>query len=497
MRRFLLVLLLAGFTLACPSYPYHDFTWASDYQQPQRPPDSLIDDCRNLNLSDSNLCNLIQNSNFSEYEKKRVLLDDLVKNVGQPPFTEAESWSQALNYAKYPPDGIAQQSSSYIKNAWIAITGLNPSLVKPGNNTYVNDSGNVLLSYNFSFVVPRETFASDCRTDYEVCGYDYILNAFNNGRQLARNGLAASFQSEVQNNFSAVLSVNSEYLIHHYKLVKHCKRCGWTCESSGDEDRTDALTVEAGKTALLEQPNLTARVFVDDFRNGLLDAWLKINRTQDYDRVKLSIGNSWLEIQDSEYKLEYNLTPYNPLFVASNASTRPLQTHELSILAMESGNESETIHFLAPAPELNCSLEITSHFQKIVTSDACFFNQTQQPVLNLTVVTASTASFTALALFTDNSTNSPLTSKNLSFSYGNQTQSVQTNSEGIARATFNYSYGTNLVYVEFKTDFETKSARAYAVVPASSPDFLGIILFWAGLLFALWLAHLFWKRQFQ
>lgn len=499
MRQALFLLLLSGFAAAaCQSLPYHDFTWASDYTQPQRPPDTLIDNCRQLNLTDPTLCNLIQSPLFSEYDKKRLLLDDLAKNV-RPPFSVAQSWDAALNYTRYAPSGITPQNGAYIKNAWVAITGFSLSLLKADNKTYVNDSGKVFLAYNFSFVVPRESFGSDCRTDYEVCGYNYSLNAFNNGQSLPRTGLNAAFQSNAQNNFSVLLSVNSQYLIHHYQLVRHCygRYCRWTCDYIRAEDRRDAVSAWNNKTTFLQQTDLSATVFVDGFHDGLLDAWLRVNNSRDFNRFSLDAGNSWLELQKSEYKLEYTSTPYNPLYVASNASTKPLQFHELSILSRETSNSTETIHFLAPAGSPNCSLELVTHFQQVNIPDACVFNETQLPIINLTVANASNESFVAIANFYENFTGSPLADKVIEFKYGNQTVNESTSSEGIAVAVFNYSRGTNLVYAEFKTDFQTKSARAFAIVPAPAPDLIGIVLFWLGLAFGIWLVYLFVRRVFQ
>ncbi len=500
MRQILFLLLLSGFAAAaCQSFPYRDFTWASDYQQPQRPPDTLLDNCRQLNLSDPNLCNLIQNPLFSEYDKKRLLLDDLAKDARQAPFSAADSWDKSLNYTRYAPSEIMSRNGSYVKNAWVAITGISPSLKKPDEKVYVNDSGKLFLAYNFSFVVPRESFGSDCRTDYEICGYNYSLNAFNNGQGLPRNGLAASFQSSAENNFSATLSVNTQYLIHHYRLVRHCYGffCRWTCDYSSDEDRRDAVSVWDNKTTLREQTAPTAAVFVDSFRNGLLDAWLRVNASQGYNRVRLDSGNSWLEIQKTEYALNYSLAPYNALHAVSNASTRPLQTHELSVLSREKDNSTETIHFLAPASSSNCSVQLASNFQQFAISNACFFNGSDLPVLNLTVVNASNASFTAIVFFYENFTGSPLAGKTIAFRYGNQTKNIPTDDNGTAVTTFNFSYGTSIVYAEFKTDFHTKSARAFAIVPASAPDLVGIILAWLGIATALWLGYLFVRRVFS
>lgn|GEM_PF-2020841 len=489
---------------ACPNYPYRDFTWASDYSSPVRPTDTLLGNCRNIRLNDTSLCSIVNSSNLTIAQKKQFLLDGLMKSNDFPPFSEANAWNANISFTKYAPDGTQMHNGTYIKDAWVRITSLFPSVLEESEKqTYVNATGTLSMAKGFTFVVPREQFGGDCRTDYAVCGYNYALSAYANWEQLAQNQSTASYVLQnlthgASADFTAHLSINSQYFIHHYHLVRHCYGrgrnifCITTCDYASTEDRRDSLEVSDAKAAYIHNFTAYADVFVDSYRQNLSDAWLRITSSVNYSNALFKIGNSSLKLQARQYKLGYDLPPYNALVPVSIPIPSRLQAKGASILS----NDGSKIHFLAPTTNLNCTLEINSHFTRQVFPNACRYNATQQPMINLTVANATNSSFVALAYFYDNTTGQPLSAKNLTFSYANLTRSAITNASGAAQLAFPRSRGASLVSASFITDFETKSARAYAVVPSELPDIASPLLFMAALAVALWLAYLFLKRWF-
>ena len=440
-------------------------------------------------------------------QQKQFIVDDLIRNNGFPPFSEADAWNDGIQFTKYAPDGVQPRSSTYIKDAWVKIASISPVVLdKSENELFVNDSGKLRLAKSFSFVVPNESFSSDCRTDYAICGYDYSLRAFDNGAYLNnQNQLIAFFSVPVRspmarNDFSAVLSVNSEYLIQHYAWVWHRVGRIWirTCDYNMTEDRRDSLTVSDSKTAFYYGFAASQSVFVDSFSNGLIDAWLLVNSSEDFNQIRFSVDDSFLVLRSKQYQFAFDSAPYNALTPAFVSNSNRVQSKDLSIVSLENevapGNESFKIHFIVPADELNCVVEINSHFGSQVAENACFFNASQEPVLNLTVSNASNSSFMATAFFFDNSTLQPFVGKKIMFSYGNQNASVETDSSGVAQTVFSYSPGVKAVSAEFLTDFEVKSAKAFAVVPTLPPAFLTDLWYWIALAVILWLFYEFLKK---
>jgi len=501
------LLLGASFAFAaCPSYPNTDYSWASAYTFPARPTDTLIDNCTHPNLSNPALCAITQN--LSAVEKKQLIVDDLVKTSGLPPFQDALAWNFKIPFTRYPPDGVSTRNSLYIKDAWVKIASISPALIDSRNNrTYVNDSGQLFIAHGFSLVVPQESFSGDCRTDYEVCGYDYSISAFDNGQSLTGNSSTALFSVPnrvhgTANNFSVAMTVHSEYLIHHYNM--QWKVVGWywrrVCSLASTDSRQDSLTVTDSKTAYYYQVNASAKVFVDNYQNNLIDAWLLVSSKNDSADFDFQLENALLGLQRKQYQLNYNLSPYNVLTPVLVPVSTVVRVRALSVLSSESknasGDYSDKFHFLAPAGMLNCTLTLYSPFLKTVYPSACFFNETQKPVMNLSIINATNTTFELAAQFYDNFSNAPLATKTITFSYGNQTAVTATDFLGTTRTTFNYLPGVGLATASFVTDFETKSTKASTVVPAPMPDLLGILWYWLGLVVGCWLTYLFIKRQY-
>ena len=494
-------------TAACPYYPHKDFTWARDYVPPQRPPDSLLDNCPSLNLANPALCDVIQNDSFTADEKKQLILDDFIKNHSFPPYNEAFTWNNATTFTKYAPDGVIPKNGPYLKNAWIKITSLTPSVDdSQDNKTFVNDTGRLRVAHAFSFVVPKETFPSDCSTTYEICGYNYAIQAYDNDELLSSaNQPYYDFQvsnrtNDAVNNFSAVLTANSEYLIHHYRIVTRCTEdfCYSFCELAFTEDRRDALQITDNKLTHYYGFFALAKTFVDSFKNGLLDAWLSIAYTPDLNFAQFNAGTAFLRLQKSQYRLQYALPPYN-LLTPINSPVSKIEAGELSILSRKTnktqGLYEEKIHFLTPSEALDCQIEINSHFTQQIQENACFFNESQQPFLILNVSKIDNTSFRVIATFYDNTTGLPFIGKKIDFEYGSQNDSVETDANGKAQTVFLIAQGVNVVSATFWTDFETKTTKANIIVPVPTPSFLSELWYYLAFILGVWLLYSFLKRR--
>ncbi len=523
---------------------HQDFVWDTAYSLPARPPDTLLDNCQGLGLSNLALCNATQ---LNASERKQLILDDFIQNNGYPPFAEAEDWNGRLQFGEYAPDGTYVREGGQIRNAWVRITSVSPAVIDASENkTYVNATGKMRMAYSFKFVVPYMTFPEDCGTDYQICGYDYKLEAFNNGQSLNNNNqpqadfAVAERVHNAQNNLSAVLTVRSQFLIRHYRWVEHCTTsedgkttCVKTCDYSHTTDYHDSVRLTDEKPVYYYGFIAFQNAFIDSFNGDMADGWLFVVSNEDFNNIKFSIANSSITLQSRQYQLNPDLAPYNALTPTFVTNPDRLQARQISILSREnktlSGQEFDSflkvtepqlyylltrflginlttlpitfygdkIHFLAPAKQLNCTVEINSHFGRQVIANACRYDANQKPAINLTVNATDGGSFQANARFYDNSTNAPLAGKKIRFAYGSQNVTVETNSQGIASALLDYSPGVSTVSAEFITDFETKSAKAYAVVPTKPPEFLNDVWYWFVLAVIVWLSYGFLRGWFK
>lgn len=477
---------LAAAATSCLSFPYKNYV--TDYPSPARPVDTLLDQCSSIGLSDPQLCQVTKNGQLTTDQKKHLILNGLVKNNGYAPTNEAASWNDRLSFTAYAPDGVGVYGSQNFQNVWVKVAYVSPSVFDSDKGKiYTGASGTARAIYGFTYVVPRQTFQKDCKTDYEVCGYNYQMDIYRNGQKInGGSSTAGYFQNPNQANdaagsVSASLSLNGQYLIHHYQIVTHCQQiwssyyCSTTCDYVSTDDKRDQLAISEGFTTYNYAPQPTAKVFVDKFGQGLLDGWLSIDPNS-YSSIKAYFGTAILKIQRGDYHLRYSQAPYNVLTPEFSLRQTPIQSNKLSIFSLENSTNGLKIHFLAQTESLDCQIEFNGHFQTQNLTDLCTFNENQTPILNLTLGKVTNGSFTAFARFYDNSTGQALSGKNLSFIYGNQNASAITDAQGFATANFSQLPGVSIVSGSFSTEFVTRSAKASAILPAQGPDFF--TLFW-------------------
>ncbi|VVB58653.1 Uncharacterised protein [Candidatus Anstonella stagnisolia] len=503
MRFEIYILLLIGIAYAipvCPQYPHNDFVWGTDYRQPVRPGDSLVDNCRNLALADRGVCEHL--GNLSNEQKKMLIMDNLVQNSSSPALGESRNWNYALQFTKYPPDNSSTASSGSIRDAWVRVLSLQPSVIlNSTGQLFINGTGELYSQAGFSFVVTKQNFGGDCRTDYAVCGYNYAIQNYDNGQGIG-SGTKANFSVlQVHNSsnvFQSRLSVNSEYFIHHYHLVRHCvgRFCFTTCDYYRSDDVRNSLSATDNKTAYYYGFNHTEKSIVDSFENGLLDGWLAVNLSKDFGNLKFSVGNSWLRIQSMQYQITYSLPPYN-ILTPEAFEDKKVQDYNIVVLGRQTGTNasatSEKIHFQVNANGINCSLEVNSHFGVWKNSSFCR-ELNQSPIISLRLANRTNSTFTIGLRFYDNVSGLALVGKQISVSYAGTMQEVVTDGLGQAVTAFNYTKINSLVRAEFETDFQIKSAMAVFILPPKEPDFFSYALYLFALMIIAYLLYRLARR---
>ncbi|MEW6584210.1 MAG: hypothetical protein AB1442_01215, partial [Nitrospirota bacterium] len=376
------------------------------------------------------------------------------------------------------------------------------------NKTWVNDTGKLKNEFAFSFVVERRASPGDCQTFYWVCGYDYSLNTYQNG-VLIGTGKTVNFDAEpghnATNSFESILSIRTEYQIDHYELVTHCTSgpegefCWTSCDFSHTDSIRSELNLSDRKTAYTYVFTPLANSIVESFERGLADLWVFAASNEDFNRYDFRIGNLFFETDGMQYSLGYGLPPYNVLTPEASRSPTKNRFYGLSVMENDAvtmtggdfGNYLQATepflysvfrffgvnfsalppfygvkaHVLVPTNSLNCSLNLHSHFRTQEYSDFCILTN-QTPVLNLSIANRTSDWFTVKVEFYDNLTGTPLANKEIIVRYGNQTETVTTDSTGAAFLTLDYSPTSSTLSAEFRTDFQTKSANVRLIVPS-------------------------------
>ena len=126
-------------------------------------PSAIAFNCNSLSGGDFYVCNSIQNTNLTNYEKDLLISDIFNKNKTYPNFDFVYSWNTNLDISN--PSNGKTYSSGTIKNAWIEIIALMPSIIE-NDILYSSNTGKLRTEYNYQYVLPSGTEYGDCRTDY-------------------------------------------------------------------------------------------------------------------------------------------------------------------------------------------------------------------------------------------------------------------------------------------------------------------------------------------
>ncbi len=329
MVKILFLLLLAGLSFSvpsCPAYPYHDYVPATLYSAPVRPADTILQYCDwNLGM----IC-LLSNA-FNTTEDKKLFIGESIANNS---FDDIWNWNQNIKFGKYPPN--ASRSSTNIRDVWVSIAYLKPSVYD--NGTYlINVSSTPLIRHNFTFVVDTRRLPGDCRDNFRICGYDYSILVTNTSSRI-----------------TATLKVRSEYLVDRYHLVTHCDLTGcWvTCDYYRTDSFRDSLSVSDSKNIRRLSFNSTSNYSMLAYYNGLSEIQINANDSN----VFFQIGNSSFYKTNYLYRIRNEAGSYN-ILIKEVIPANKTSTYGLSVL----DQNSSSFRILAPY-SANCSLKTSDHF---------------------------------------------------------------------------------------------------------------------------------------
>jgi len=324
---FLLLLIGLSFSVpSCPPYPYHDYVSATSYSALVKPADTLLQYC------DWNLGTICLLSNmFNTTEDKRLSIGESIANDS---FDDIWNWNSNIRFGKYPPN--TSRSSTNIKDAWVSIAYLNPSVYD--NGTYlINASSTPLIRHDFTFVIDTRKLPGDCKDTFRICGYDYSISIVNTSSVI-----------------TAILNVRSEYLVDRYHLVTHCDLTGcWvTCDYYRTDSFRDSLTVSDSKNIRILNFNSTANYSMLAYYNGLSEIQINANDSN----VLFQIGNSSFYKTDYFYRIRNEAGPYN-ILIKEVIPVNKTSAYGLSIF----DQSNSSFRILAPY-SADCSLKISDHF---------------------------------------------------------------------------------------------------------------------------------------
>lgn len=212
-------------------------------------------------------CNDIQNSAISEEEKAYLLSDIFSDTKHYPDHQLVKSWNELVP-TDVKPDSVAFQNSGPIKNAWMKILAIMPS-VKYNDTLYIDTSGEVLSGFGYEVQLSSARAPGDCRTTRTLLEDTGTISVYANGvKQGEGNNVPfiANLQDKTRISLKAVYDIAVRSKVRHYTRQKRCFEdyCWYQCSFSKNEYQTDHLSLEESIPAVVHHPELTAAFNLKD-----------------------------------------------------------------------------------------------------------------------------------------------------------------------------------------------------------------------------------------
>jgi len=327
-------------------------------------------DCSQINPELLTDCSAIIESNLNQTEKDYVIRALMNPNPSEPDYSLIEDWDNGIKFNSTNPNNAVTGETEYIKNAWLSIISISPSIILD-NKIYINNSGRITARYNYSIQIPDGTLDGDCRTDFSLNS-----NSANIGIYLNETLISSSSHAEFTGSgeLKAVLDIDLSFNAEHYRTEKYCcctgrsGCCGYCeeCNYANTEEITSHLTLSDTRQTYTFPDQKTPEIRLINTYRGTNRFYL--NTTEPF---SLKIENSRLSFSRFYYSIEQSHYPYEILSLEANKFN---STYSKNII-YENHDSEFTIYSPYKEP---CSMTIKGHFQD--SKYPCDLNSTEEPI---------------------------------------------------------------------------------------------------------------------
>ena len=353
--------------------------------------------CSLVSLELQPLCLEIQNSNLTEYEKN-LLYSSLFEGDNLIPNHDfVYTWNTGLTINE--PIRTAKQNQGTIRNAWVEIFSLMPSIIED-DTSYVHQSGKVLSKSGYNVILPSGTMSGDCHTTYQLQNNNAVLQILENNHYLGSGELTNYFIFYPNNapiTFSAVLQISIQYRIRHYSIDEE------ECVFDYSELIGDSLTIQDNIPARMYNPQTDYSFIV---KNSYQDSLLVELRYSNYSYINLDLEEPFYK----KARYSYNIQPNSiGLLQVTAINQNYTSIHNLFI-------ENQNPLRLVIPKDHDCELSLRNHFSSFTTP--CNLAYTQS---NVSIFINKTNYFEGELFTVYISPNNTI----VNISYANQTITVQ------------------------------------------------------------------------
>lgn len=233
------------------------------------------------------------------------------------------------------PQGYAKYSKGVIKDAWVALLSISPSIYFQ-NNTFVPENVEIRSEYDYGIQIPEDYYNSNkidgavCKRLYSLESQNYFLNVLVNGDI---KGSTKTFSCTITEDslIQPVLGITAITREEEYVWDSYC--CDWeegdcvkycySCDYDDTDFITDTLVIsdELQTTLYKNNPNISFTIIesYNGANKGILNPGNTIN-------LWLSFNNSFLSQNNFEYSARFIKKPFYLLQIeAEQAETTKYQ----------------------------------------------------------------------------------------------------------------------------------------------------------------------------
>lgn len=425
----------------------------------------LAFDCNAISPANYNTCIEIKNSNLTDAEKDLIIsnLDYTKKFFPYHNFVFNKNTNLVINSA---PVGIQNYNGIFVKNAWMSIFAVMPSILY-NNTLYVPNKTQVLTGFNYQIQTPTNYYSSgypntnngDCQREYSLTQNTsenrvYVNNQYQGSGRLVELNISSDSQ------IKAVYSVNVAYSVTHYYWQRYCSRyrrgiCiqySYRCAYNYNEVKSDSIPITDYLNVKLFNNSLVGDV--KTIYSYAENTKLEPNYTNS---IELTFQDSYFKSYEFTYDINYSKAPYYVYTLkAENYKQEKINNiyKDGSSLILKNTN--------------NCTIKAWDFFSSI--QNFCFL---EPKPINFSIKTDK------LTYKANETIKISIFPKNISvnLTYANQTKQVMGNSSFIAEPLSNKITATYYIYQAEKVIFVQDREKFLVIWNFSIFGFLNYALY--------------------
>lgn len=323
---------------------------------------------------DADTCDEILNLRLPA-DQEEYLLGSVVYPFDEPNYTYVASYNRAIAVTT-PPDNTTLVSSTYIKNAWVSLLTLFPS-VHEEDILYVPTQTTILSAYGYQIEIPKKIASGDCDTKYALSKNSSAVNILSNGNKVGE-GKDVLVSVSTSGQITSQLQVNTEISVQHYKEKKYCcsykkgKCKAWCtkCEYDNTETKKDSLTTSESRDIVLYSEHPSASLVVTNQYGSTTKGNFSASN---YTFFAVTFDNAYYKEYDKVYTIVFDKIPYYFITLQALNQTRTEQFN------VNVNNKTFFVH--SPA---NCTLFASNYFYNY--SSVCDVTLQQEAVSPFNIV---------------------------------------------------------------------------------------------------------------